>query len=97
MDRKGNIYFIFFKSAQALIKEYEKFRQITTRLQSNDFCGIFRATHHEILHNACIRLKKIQFVRNFPKMTKILLAYFQKQSSGGFLQKRCSWEFAKFT
>ena len=52
-------------------------------------------THHERLYNACIWLKKIQFAENFLKMPKIHLGYFQRQSSRGFLLKRCSWEFRK--
>ena len=53
------------------------------------------AAHQERLYNACIWLKKIHFANNCPKMPNIPLDHFQEQSSGGFLLKRCSWEFRK--
>ena len=84
MNRKGNIYFVFFKSAKALLRKYKKSRQITRRLRSNDFFETFLknvariecAAHHKRLYNACVWSKKDTFCKEFPQNAK--------DSSGSF-------------
>ena len=87
IDRKGNIYFIFFMSSEALLNNIQSDCKAMTfcRTCRKDFARIECATHHERLYSACIWSKTTQLAKNFLKMPKIYLGHFLKQSSRGFL------------
>ena len=87
IDRRGNIYFIFFRSSEALLNNIQSGCKAMTfcRTCRKNFARTECATHHEKLYNACIWSKTTQLPKNFVKMPKIHLGHIQKQSSRGFL------------
>ena len=106
MNRKGNIYVIFFKSAKALFRKYEKSCQITRRLQSNDFLWNFsqkcsknwmRYTPGKIIK--CLRLIKKRYIllRISTKCQRFFWVISRSSRPEVFFKRGVLENFSKFT
>ena len=78
IDRKGNIYFIFFMSSEALLNNIQSDCKAMTfcRTCRKNFARIECATHHERLYSACIWSKTTQLCKEFPENAKDLPGSF---------------------